>query len=197
MALRMHGQVSPKLNELFGDKFTNRISNNSDFDIFNIIEIQNRIRIDGRIDLYLYQEIYRALWQFLFFGWCWSECDVTYGTLAMAAIVCWQSEADCAELELDQMCKIRLTKLSCAAQQVGIVHFYAVTEIIGCHVACDECARGEICWLQYMWVDGSVMWVIVSGTSLKFGVQGASATNWFSQVNGARDNGIDIDYIRS
>ena len=30
-----------------------------------------------------------------------------------------------------RMCEIRLTKLSCAAQQVGIVHFYAVTEIKG------------------------------------------------------------------
>ena len=51
MASRMQGQVSPKLNELFGDKFANRISNNSDFDIFDIIEIQNRIQMDGRIDL--------------------------------------------------------------------------------------------------------------------------------------------------
>ena len=30
-----------------------------------------------------------------------------------------------------RMCEIRLTKLSCVAQQVGIVHFYAVTEIKG------------------------------------------------------------------
>ena len=27
------------------------------------------------------------------------------------------------------MCEIRLTKLSCMAQQVGIMHFYAVAEI--------------------------------------------------------------------
>ena len=47
----------------------------------------------------------------------------------------------------------------------------------GCHVACDECASGEICSLQHMWVAGSVMWVVASGASLKFGVQGASATN--------------------
>ena len=83
-----------------------------------------------------------------------------------------------------------------------------------CHVACDECASGEICSLQHMWVTGSVMWAhsghqsplyetprsggswcslmwaVASGGSLKFGVQGASATNWFSRVNGARDNGI-------
>ena len=47
--------------------------------------------------LHLYQEIYRSLRQLPFFGWCWSECDMTYGILAMAAIVCWLSEADCAE----------------------------------------------------------------------------------------------------
>ena len=35
-----------------------------------------------------------------------------------------------------------------------------------------------------------------SRESLKFGVQGASATNWFSRVNGARDNGIWL-YMRS
>ena len=60
----------------------------------------------------------------------------------------------------------------------------------GCHVACDEWTSGEICSLQQMWVIGSVMWAAASDGSLKFGVQGATATNWFSRVNGARDNGI-------
>ena len=60
----------------------------------------------------------------------------------------------------------------------------------GCHVACDEWTSGEICSLQHMWVIGSVMWAAASDESLKFGVQGATATNWFSWVNGARDNGI-------
>ena len=41
-----------------------------------------------------------------------------------------------------------------------------------------------------MWVTGSVMWAAASDESLKFGVQGATATNWFPRVNGARDNGI-------
>ena len=36
-----------------------------------------------------------------------------------------------AESKSDQMCEIRLTKLPYVAQQVGIVHFYAVTEIKG------------------------------------------------------------------
>ena len=43
--------VSPKSHELLGDKFANSFSNNSDFDIFDTIEIQNRIRVNGRIDL--------------------------------------------------------------------------------------------------------------------------------------------------
>ena len=78
-------------------------------------------------------------------------------------IVCWQSKADCAELKLDQMCETRLPKLSCAAQQVGIVHFYAMTEIKGLlchlwwmrewrnlltstHVACRVCHVGSREW---------------------------------------------------
>ena len=62
----------------------------------------------------------------------------------------------------------------------------------GCHVACDEWTSGEICSLQHMWVTGSVMWAAAIDESLKFGVQGASATNWFPRVNGARDNGIRL-----
>ena len=38
----------------------------------------------------------------------------------------------------------------------------------------------------------SVIRTVAGGASLKFGVQGASATNWFSRVNGARDNGIRL-----
>ena len=53
--------------------------------------------VESTCQLYLYQEMYRSLRQLPFFVWCWSECDVTYGILSMAAIVCWQSEADCAE----------------------------------------------------------------------------------------------------
>ena len=90
------------------------------------------------------------------------------------------------------MCEICLTKLSCAAQQVGIVHFYAVTEIKG--LSCRL-------WWMRKWRNlltsthvgyRSVIRAIASGASLKFGVQGASATNWFSRVNGARDNGIRL-----
>ena len=60
----------------------------------------------------------------------------------------------------------------------------------GCHVACDEWRSGEICSLQHMWVNrlchvGSREWRVT-----KFGVQCATATNWFPRVNGARDNGI-------
>ena len=142
--------------------------------------------------LHLYQEIYRSSRQLPFFGWCWSECDVTYGILTMAAIVCWQSEADCADQNWRRMCEIRLIKLSRAAQQVGIVHFYAVTDIKG--LSCPL-------WWMREWRNlltsthvgyRSVIRAVASGASLKFGVQGASATNWLSRVNGARDNGIRL-----
>ena len=114
---------------------------------------------------------------------------------AIVRIICWQSEADCAESKSDQMCEIRLTKLPYVAQQVGIVHFYAVAEI-----------KGLSCRLRWMdeWrnlltsthvghrLRHLVMWAAASDESLKFGVQGATATNWFSRVNGARDNGISL-----
>ena len=51
MALHMHGLVSPKLHELLGDKFVSFISNNSDFDISDIIEKQKSDWFDGPIDL--------------------------------------------------------------------------------------------------------------------------------------------------
>ena len=91
--------VSPKSHKVLGDKFANCFSNNSDFDIFDTIEIQNRIRVNGRIDLWtVFVPInIPCIAAVSVFRLGWSECDVTYGTLAMAAIVCWQSEADCAE----------------------------------------------------------------------------------------------------
>ena len=91
--------VSPKSHELLGDKFANCFSNNSDFDIFDTIEIQNRIRVNCRIDLWtvFVPRNIPCIAAVSVFRLGWSECDVTYGTLAMVAIVCWQSEADCAE----------------------------------------------------------------------------------------------------
>ena len=91
-----------------------------------------------------------------------------------------------------RMCEIRLTKLSCAAQQVGIVHFYAVTDIKG--LSCPLWWMRE--WRNLLtsthvgyW---SVIRAVASGVSLKFGIQDASATYWLSRVNGARDNGIRL-----
>ena len=142
--------------------------------------------------LHLYQEIYHSSQQLPFFRWCWSECDWHTGFSRWQPIVCWQSEADCVESNRSRMCEIRLTKLSCAAQRVGIVHFYAVTEIKG--LSCRL-------WWMHEWRNlltsthvgyRSVIRAITSGASLKFGVQGASATNWFSWVNGARDKGIRL-----
>ena len=93
-------RVSPKLDEHLSDKFANRISNLTKISIFST-QLKYKIGFGPMVvstcQLQLYQEIYRLSLQLPFFGWCWSEFDVTYGILAMAAIVCWQSEADCAE----------------------------------------------------------------------------------------------------
>ena len=129
-------------------------------------------------ELYLYQEIYRASRQFPFFGWV--EASVTWHT----GLLQWRSQ------NRSGMCEIRLTKLPCAAQRVGIMHFYAVTEI-----------KGLSCRLRWIreWRNlltsthvGYRVSHVGSRESLKVGVQGASATNWFSRVNGARDNGIRL-----
>ena len=109
----------------------------------------------------------------------------------MAAIVCWQSEAGCAESKSDQMCEIRLSYPTWPSRWVLCISRQWL-RLKGCHVTCDEWTSGEICSLQHMWVNGSVMWAAASDESLKFGVQGASATNWFPRVNGVRDNGIRL-----
>ena len=102
---------------------------------------------------------------------------------------CWQSGADCAESKSDQMCEICLSYPAWPSKWVFGISMQWL-RLKGCHVACDEWTSGEICSLQHMWVTGSVMWAAASDESLKFGVQCATATNWFPRVNGARDNEI-------
>ena len=95
--------------------------------------------------------------------------------------------AGCAESKSDQMCEIRLSYPTWPSRWVLCISMQWL-RLKGCHVACDEWTSGEICSLQHMWVTwvtGSVMWAAASDESLKFGVQGASATNWFPRVNGA------------
>ena len=90
-----------------------------------------------------------------------------------------------------RMCEISLIKLSCAAQQVGIVHFYAVTDIKG--LSCPL-------WWMREWRNlltsthvgyRSVIRAVASGASLKFGVQGASATNWLCELTARKITGFD------
>ena len=45
----------------------------------------------------------------------------------------------------------------------------------GCHVVCND---GRVEKFQHMWVTGSVMWAAASDESLKFGVQGATMTDF-------------------
>ena len=144
------------------------------------IEIQNLIsihRLYQHLNCICTEKIRHASRHFQFFGWGWSEYDVISGTLAMAAIVCWQSKADCAESKSNQMCEIHLSYSTWPSRWVLCISKQWL-RLKGCHVACDEWTSGEICSLQHhMWVTGSVMWAAVSYKSLKFGVQGASATN--------------------
>ena len=91
---------------------------------------------------------------------------------------------------------VKYAWLSCPARPKCIVHFYAVTEIKG-----FSCRLWWMCeWRNLLTSTHvgyrSVIRAVVSGASLKFGVQGASATNWFSRVNGARDNGIRLSLKR-
>ena len=124
------------------------------------------------------------------FCWCWSECDVTSGTFAMAAIVV-DSQGLIAWSQNRTKC-VKYVWLSYPAWPSRWVFGISMQwlRLKGCHVACDEWTSGEICSFQHMWVTGSVMWAAASDESLKFGVQSATATNWFLRVNGARDNGI-------
>ena len=168
--------VSPKSHELLGDKFANCISNNS--------------MVVSTCELYLQQEIYCASRQFPFFGWV--EASVTWhagnGGHCLLTVGGWFCGA-----KIGAEC-VKYIWLSCPARLSGWVLCISMQwlRLKACHVACDEYASGEICSLQHMWVTGSVMWAVASGASLKFGVQGASATNWFSRDNSARDNGIRL-----
>ena len=124
--------------------------------------------------------------------WCWSECDVTSGTLAMAAIfrLFVDSQRLIARSQNRTKCvKYVLSYPTWPSRWVLCISMQWL-RLMGCHVACHEWTSGEICSLQHMWVIGSVMWAAASGESLKFGGQGATVTNWFPRVNGAWDNGI-------
>ena len=126
-------------------------------------------------------------------SWCWSKCDVTSGTLAMPAIVRLfvDSQRLIARSQNRTKC-VKYVGLSYPTWPSRWVLCISMQwlRLKGCHVAWDEWTSREICSLQPMWVIGSVMWAAASDESLKFGVQGATATNWFSRVNGARDSGI-------
>ena len=109
--------VLRKLHEFLGYKFTNHISNNSDFDISDIIEIQNHIdlMVLSTCKLYLYQEIDRTSQHFSVFWLVLKQVwrtirDSSNGGHCLLTVRGWNRS---------QMCEIHLTKLSCVAQQVG------------------------------------------------------------------------------
>ena len=124
--------------------------------------------------------VHHGTWQFL--GCCYSECNVTYWTHIMVAIVYWQSEADSMESKSEPNVW-NMFQLPYMSPQVGIEYFYAVTEIKG-----DEHTSGEICLFQHMglWsLSCGQPWVASLG-------QGVSATNWFPWLNWVRHNGSGL-----
>ena len=135
--------------------------------------------------LHLYQEIYSSSRQFPF----WSECDVAFGFSQWRPLFVDSRQLIARSQNRSRMCEIHL---SCPARPSRWVLCISMQwlRLKGCHV-CDECPNGEICSLQHVCYRvchvGSP-----SGASLIFGVQCASATNWFSRVNSARDNGIRL-----
>ena len=146
--------------------------------------------------LHLYQEICRSSRQLPFFGRAGVEASVTWHT---GFSQWWPLFVDSRrQIERNQnwslMCEIRLTKLSCAAQQVGIVHFYAVTEIKG--LSCrlwwmrewSNLLTSTLCGLPVCHM-GSREWCVT-----KIWGPRCNRTNWFLRVNGARDNGIRLYY---
>ena len=151
--------VSPKSHEILGDKFANCFSNNSDFDIFDTIEIQNRIRVNGRIDLWtvFVPRNIPCIAAVSVFRLGWSECEVTYGTCngghCLLTVGGWLRGA-----KIGAEC-VKYIRLNCPARLSGWVLCISMQwlRLKACHVAWDEYASGEICSLQHMWVTGSVM----------------------------------------
>ena len=157
MCVRPSGRVSPKLDELLGDKFANRISNNYDFDIFDTIEIQIRMRTDGRIDLStaflprnipliaavaVFRLVLKRVWRDIRDSHNGGHCLLTVGGRLRGGKI----GAKC----------VKSAWLSCPAWPSRWVLCISMQwlRLKGCHVACNECARGEICSYQRMWVTG-------------------------------------------
>ena len=187
--------------ELLDEKFANRVSNNADFSITGMIE-NARSNSIGRL--------YRPL------KCIFTEKNMPrIATLSVYLLVLKRVRRDIRDSRNGGHCQdclltvrgwlrgvkigpnvwtkcVKYVWLSYPTWPSRWVLFISMQwlRLKGCHVACDEWTSGEICSLQHMWVIGSVMWAAASDESLKFGVQGATATNWFSRVNGARDNGI-------
>ena len=128
---------------------------------------------------------------------CWSECEVTSGTLVMAAIV--RLFVDSQRLIARSQNRTKCVKYVWLSYPTWPSRWVLCISrqwlrLKGCHVACDEWASGEICSLQHMWVIGSIMWAAASDESLKFCVQGATATD-FRELTAREITGFDCIYI--
>ena len=99
------------------------------------------------------EKICRASRHFQFFGWCWSKCDVTSGTLAMATIVGLfvDSQPLMARSQNRTKC-VKYVWLSYPTWPSRWVLCISMQwlRLKGCQVACDEWTSGEICSLQHV-----------------------------------------------
>ena len=137
----LRGRVSPKLDELLGDT----------------IEIQNRIRADGRIDLStafvprnipfiaavaVFRLVLKRVWRDIRDSHNGGHCWLTVG-------------GRLRRVKIGGEC-VKYAWLSCPARPSRWVLCISLQWLTlkGCHVPCDECASGEICSHQHMWVTG-------------------------------------------
>ena len=146
------GRVSPKLGELLGDKFANRISN---------LRFRHNRNTKSDSDRWSYRPVNCI---------CTKKYTVHRGSCRISAgveaSVTWHTGfSQWRPLFVDsrrqiarsqnrsRMCEIHL---SCPARPSRWVLCISMQwlRFKGCHVACDECASGEICSHQHMWVTG-------------------------------------------
>ena len=148
------------------------------------------------LQLHLYQEIYRSSRQLPFFRLVlkrvWHDIrDSRNGGHCLLTV-----GGRLRRIKIGAKC-VKNAWLTCPARSSRWVLCISMQwlRLKGCHVACDECASGEICSHQHMWVTGlSYGQSTASGASLKFGVQGASLLTDFRELTACEITGFDCTY---
>ena len=129
----LRGRVSPKLDELLGDKFANRIDLSTAFVPRNIPFIAA---------VAVFRLVLKRVWRDIRDSHNGGYCLLTVG-------------GRLRRVKIGGEC-VKYAWLSCPARpsrRVLCISMQWLT-LKGCHVPCDECASGEICSHQHMWVTG-------------------------------------------